>query len=134
MEIIWASSPYATISPSVCEYVAMVSQYVFPSSRGLFRIVKHGHRWRSLIEAKEVARHDSPEAALDALREAWPQARLPQTLSGWRYLAEAANLPHARLARATNGIRVVGIDPAQPRVRRSRRAWGRSTLDVTDHG
>ncbi|GLQ88874.1 hypothetical protein [Dyella flagellata] len=112
----------------------MVSQYVFPSSRGLFRIAKHGHRWRSLVEAQEVARHDSPEAALDALREAWPQARLPQALSEWRYVAEAASLPYARLARATNGIRVVGIDPSQPRVRRSRRVWGRPSRDVTDHG
>lgn len=112
----------------------MVSQYVFPSSRGLFRIVKHGRRWRSLVEAKELARHDSAQAALDALLEAWPQARLPQALSGWRYVAEAAYLPHARLARATNGIRVSGIDPSQPRVCRSRRGGGRPRRDVTDHG
>lgn len=112
----------------------MVSQYVFPSSRGLFRIVKHGHRWRSLVEAQEVARHDSPEAALEALRRDWPQARLPQALSQWRYVAEAANLPHARLARATNGIRVIGIDPSQPRVRRSRRGAGRPNRGATDHG
>lgn len=112
----------------------MVSQYVFPSRVGLFRIVKHGHRWRSLIEVKEVGRHDSAEAALDVLRGAWPQARLPQTLSGWRYVAEAAELPHARLARATNGIRVIGIDPSQPRARRSRRASGRPSRDVIDHG
>jgi hypothetical protein len=112
----------------------MVSQYVFPSTRGLFRIVKHGHRWRSLIEAREVARHDSPEAALDALRQAWPRARLPQVLSGWRYVAEATYLPHARLARATNGIRVTGIDPSQPLVRRSRRGQGRPSRSVIDHG
>ncbi|WP_196240424.1 hypothetical protein [Dyella choica] len=112
----------------------MVSQYVFPSSRGLFRIVKHGHRWRSLLEAREVARHESPEAALVALREAWPQARLPQALSQWRYVAEAASLPHVRLARATNGIRIIGIGPSQPRARRSRRVWGRPSRDVTDHG
>ena len=112
----------------------MVSQYVFPSSRGLFRIVKHGHRWRSLVEAREVARHDSPEAALDALRQAWPHARLPQVLSEWRYVADAAYLPHARLARTTNGFRITGIDPSQPRVRRSRRVLGRPSRDVTDHG
>lgn len=112
----------------------MVSQYVFPSSRGLFRIVKHGHRWRALIEVSEVSRHDSAEAALNALRDACPQARLPQKLSSWRYVAEAAELPHARLARATNGIRVVGIDPSQPRARRSRRGSSRSSRDVTDHG
>ena len=112
----------------------MVSQYVFPSSLGLFRIVMHGHRWRSLIEARKVARHDSAEAALHALRQAWPHARLPRRLSEWRYVAEAAYLPHARLARATNGIRVTGIDPSQPRVRRSRRAQGRPSRGVTDHG
>ena len=112
----------------------MVSQYVFPSTRGLFRIVSHGHRWRSLIETREIARHDSPEAALDALRQAWPHARLPRVLSQWRYVAEAAYLPHARLARATNGIRVTGIDPSQPRVRRSRRAQSRPSRGVTDHG
>jgi len=55
-------------------------------------------------------------------------------LSEWRYVAEAAYLPHARLARATNGIRVTGIDPSQPRVRRSRRAQGRPSRGVTDHG
>lgn len=112
----------------------MVSQYVFPSSRGLFRIVKHGHRWRSLMEAGEVGRHDSAEAALDALRHAWPQARLPHMLSRWRYVAEAPELPHARLARATSGIRVTGIDPSQPRAHRSRRASGRPRRGVTDHG
>ena len=112
----------------------MVSQYVFPSSRGLFRIVRHGHRWRSLHETREIARHDSPEAALDALREAWPQARLPRALSQWRYLGEATSLPHARLARATHAFRMSGIDPSQARVFRSRRASGRRSRGVTDHG
>jgi hypothetical protein len=112
----------------------MMSQYVFPSSRGLFRIVRHGHRWRSLIEAREWARHDSAEAALDALRLAWPQARLPQTLSEWRYVAAESALPHARLARATSTFRTSSVDPSQPRVRRSRRAQGRSSRGVTDHG
>jgi len=112
----------------------MVSQYVFPTKRGLFRIVKHGHRWRTLIEVQELGRHDSAEAAVDALRSAWPQARLPEMLSEWRYVAEAAELPHARLARATNGIRVIGIDPSQPRVRRSRRTQARVNRNVIDHG
>lgn len=112
----------------------MVSQYVFPSSRGLFRIVRHGHRWRSLIETQELARHDSAEAAVDALRQAWPQARLPQALSQWRYVGEAALLPHARLARATHAFRVSGIDPSQARVHRSRRVSGRRSRGVTDHG
>lgn len=112
----------------------MVSQYVFPSSRGLFRIVRHGHRWRSLVEAREVARHESAEAALDALRLAWPQARLPQALSEWRYVSEAFDLPHARLARATHSSRITGVDPSQARVRRSRRLQGRPSRGVTDHG
>lgn len=112
----------------------MVSQYVFPSRQGMFRIVRHGHRWRALIEARECSRHESAEAALDALREAWPQARLPQVLGEWRYVPDAAALPYARLARATNGIRVIGIDPSQPRVRRSRRTQGRASRGVTDHG
>jgi hypothetical protein len=116
------------------ELIPMMSQYVFPSRRGLFRIVKHGHRWRSLVEALEVARHDTPEAALEALRIAWPQARLPQTLGEWRYVGEAAALPHARLARATSAFRTAGVDPSQARVRRSRRSMGRANRDVTDHG
>jgi hypothetical protein len=116
------------------ESLPMMSQYVFPSSRGLFRIVRHGHRWRSLIETREWARHDSAEAALDALRLAWPQARLPQALSEWRYIAEQAELPHARLARATSTFRASSVDPSQARVRRSRRIQGRPSRGVTDHG
>jgi hypothetical protein len=112
----------------------MMSQYVFPSSRGLFRIVRHGHRWRSLLEARELSRHDTAEAALDALRLAWPQARLPQFLSEWRYLAEAADLPHARLARATTTSRLTGADPVPVRMRRSRRTLGRPSRGATDHG
>jgi len=112
----------------------MESQYVFPSSRGLFRIVRHGHRWRSLIEALEVARHDSAEAALEALRIAWPQARLPQTLSEWRYVGDSTALPHARLARATSTFRTAAVDPSQGHVRRSRRAWVRPNRGVTDRG
>jgi hypothetical protein len=112
----------------------MMSQYVFPSSRGLFRIVRHGHRWRALLDARELARHDTAEAALDALRLTWPQARLPQYLSEWRYLAEAADLPHARLARATTTFRSTGIDPVSTRTRRSRRSTGRSNHGAIDHG
>ena len=112
----------------------MMSQYVFPSRRGQFCIVQHGHRSRSLIDAREWARHDSAEAALEALRLVWPQARLPEALSGWRYLAEAPALPHARLARATSTFRTSGVDPSQARVRRSRRLQGRPSRGVTDHG
>ena len=82
----------------------MTTQYVFLSMYGLFRIAKHGRRWRSLMENKEVARHDSPEAALDVLRQAWPQARLPQALCDWRYVA-AASWSHKRLTRITKGIK-----------------------------
>jgi hypothetical protein len=116
------------------EYLPVMSQYVFPSSRGLFRIVRHGHRWRSLIETRELARHDSAEAALDALRRGWPQARLPQMLSEWRYIGESFGLPHARLSRATSSFRVTGIDPSQARVHRSRRLQSRSNRSVTDLG
>jgi hypothetical protein len=122
------------LSPSDMEYLPMMSQYVFPSSRGLFRIVRHGHRWRSLIEARELARHDTPEAALDALRLAWPQARLPQYLSEWRYLAESPALPHARLARATTTFRSTGVDSGPTRMRRSRRTLARPNRGATDHG
>jgi len=112
----------------------MMSQYVFPSSRGLFRIVRHGHRWRSLIEACEVARHDTAEAALDALRLAWPQAKLPPFLSEWRYLAEGPALPHARLNRATTASRLTGADSSTARLRHSRRTLSRPSRGVTDHG
>ncbi|MBM7130398.1 hypothetical protein [Dyella mobilis] len=109
-----------------------MSQYVFPTSRGLFRIVRHGHRWRSLVEARELARHDTAEAALDALRIAWPQARLPQFLSGWRYLAQSPDLPRARLARATATFRPSGVDLGSMRARRSRRTPCRPSLGATD--
>jgi hypothetical protein len=123
------------LSASDVEYLPMMSQYVFPSRSGLFRIVRHGHRWRSMIEARELSRHDSAEAALDALRQAWPQARLPQFLSEWRYLAESAELPHARLSRATTTtFRLAGADPTHLRVRRARRASGRPNRDATDRG
>ncbi|GGA08091.1 hypothetical protein GCM10011408_31800 [Dyella caseinilytica] len=122
------------LSSSDVEYLPMMSQYVFPSSRGLFRIVRHGHRWRSLIEAREVARHDSAEAALDALRMAWPQAKLPPFLSEWRYLAEAPALPHARLNRATTTFRSNGADSSATRLRHSRRTLSRPSRGVTDHG
>jgi hypothetical protein len=122
------------LSPSDMEYLPMMSQYVFPSRRGLFRIVRHGHRWRSLIEARELARHDTAEAALDALRLAWPQARLPPFLSEWRYLAESPALPHARLARATTTFRLSGVDSSSTRMRRSRRTLGRPSRGATDHG
>jgi hypothetical protein len=66
----------------------VLAQYVIPSKLGLFRIVQHGHRWRSLLDERELGRHDGACAALVFLRDAWPRARLPTTLSHWRYLPE----------------------------------------------
>ncbi len=75
----------------------MPAQYVAPSKFGLFRIVRHGRRWRSLLEGCELARHDDASAALAYLQASCPRARLPTTLADWRYLAE----PPARLAQAS---------------------------------
>ena len=75
----------------------MPAQYVAPSKFGLFRIVRHGRRWRSLLEDCELARHDDSASALAYLHASCPRARLPATLEQWRYLAE----PPARLAQAS---------------------------------
>lgn len=73
----------------------VLAQYVYSAKIGLFRIVQHGHRWRSLLEAEEIDRHDSAESALNALREQWPHARLPEQLDQWRHLPALA-LSHSR--------------------------------------
>lgn len=65
----------------------MPTQYVTPSKFGLFRIVRHGRRWRSLLEGRELARHEEAAAALAYLHASCPRARLPARLEGWRYLA-----------------------------------------------
>ena len=75
---------------------AMPAQYVAPSKFGLFRIVRHWRRWRSLLEDCELARHDDAAAALAYLQASCPRARLPRALDEWRYLAG----PPARLAQA----------------------------------
>ena len=75
----------------------MPAQYVAPSKFGLFRIVRHGRRWRSLLGDCELARHDDVSAALAYLHESCKRARLPTTLEQWRYLGE----PPARLAQAS---------------------------------
>lgn len=75
----------------------MLAQYVAPSKFGLFRIVRHGRRWRSLLEGSELARHDDITAALAYLQASCPRARLPSALDEWRYLAG----PPARLAQAS---------------------------------
>lgn len=73
----------------------MLAQYVYPSLLGLFRIVRHGRRWRALCEHEEVGRFDCELGALAALREAYPHARLPARLERWRFLPQLA-LVHAR--------------------------------------
>ncbi|WP_266156450.1 hypothetical protein [Dyella silvatica] len=75
----------------------VLAQYVYSAKIGLFRIVQHGHRWRSLLDAEEIDRHDSAESALHALRQQWPQARLPDRLQLWRHLPALA-LSHSRPA------------------------------------
>jgi hypothetical protein len=77
------------------EIVIVLAQYVHPSNSGLFRIVQHGHRWRALLDDREMGRHGTAEAALVAVRAACPRARVPATLRHWRQLPEPARL-HAR--------------------------------------
>jgi hypothetical protein len=71
----------------------VLAQYVFTSSEGLFRIVRHGHRWRALRGDAEVGRFDSPEVAVAGLRELYASSRLPRRLADWRFLP-AAPLGH----------------------------------------
>jgi hypothetical protein len=73
----------------------VLAQYVYPSLLGLFRIIRHGRRWRALCEDTEVGRFDCEESALDALRQNYPHARLPARLERWRFLPQLA-LVHAR--------------------------------------
>ena len=42
----------------------MLAQYVYPSLLGLFRIVRHGRRWRALHESAEVGRFEFPNSVL----------------------------------------------------------------------
>lgn len=83
----------------------MLAQYVLPSKLGLFRIVRHGRRWRSLLDERELGRHDGAGAALAFLRDRWPRARLPMSLDCWRYLPAPA---HARAQHAATSWRMVG--------------------------
>jgi hypothetical protein len=75
----------------------MLSQYVYPSKTGLFRIIRHGRQWRVLCEKQEFGRHETADAALIAARIACPQARLPGALAQWRYIPEQA-LAHSRVS------------------------------------
>ncbi|QWT20689.1 hypothetical protein KPL74_01455 [Bacillus sp. NP157] len=68
----------------------MLAQYVHTSSEALFRIVRHGHRWRALRDNVEIGRFDSAEDAVRDLREASPTLRLPRRLADWRFLPAAA--------------------------------------------
>ncbi|HEX7816179.1 hypothetical protein [Dyella sp.] len=75
----------------------MLAQYVYSAKTGLFRIVQHGRRWRSLCGEQEVGRHETLEAAIAALRGNHPQARLPEDIESWRHLPALALL-HSRPA------------------------------------
>lgn len=73
----------------------MLAQYVYPSTLGLFRIIRHGHRWRALRDRAELGRYACEQSALQALRSEFPQARLPARLERWRFLPQLA-LVHSR--------------------------------------
>jgi len=73
----------------------VLAQYVASSRLGLARIVRHGHRWRALINDSEYGRHESPEEAVQALRATAPGARVPADLAAWRFTDDhpLASLP-----------------------------------------
>ena len=73
----------------------MPAQYVCPSRLGLFRIVRHGRRWRAIHEQVEIGRFGCERDALEALRAHCPRARLPRQLERWRFLPQLAMI-HAR--------------------------------------
>lgn len=73
----------------------MLAQYVYPTTLGLFRIIRHGKRWRALRDRAELGRFECEQRALEALREEFPRARLPARLERWRFLPQLA-LVHAR--------------------------------------
>ncbi|MDE2248957.1 MAG: hypothetical protein KGM46_08805 [Pseudomonadota bacterium] len=76
----------------------MLAQYVYPSRFGLMRIVKHGRRWRALLEEREIARHESAETALSAMRAAFARARIPASLALWRQIPASTRLAHRGLS------------------------------------
>nr|WP_255494762.1 hypothetical protein [Luteibacter sp. Sphag1AF] len=67
-----------------------MAQYVYQSTSGLFRIIRHGHRWRALLDEVELGRFDEPDAAATALRDSFNAARVPHRLDRWRYLPATA--------------------------------------------
>lgn len=68
----------------------MQAQYVHSSPQALFRIVRHGHRWRALCDGQELGRFDTAEEAVHGLREGQPNAKLPRRLADWRYIPAPA--------------------------------------------
>ncbi|MFA6232095.1 MAG: hypothetical protein WC617_18300 [Rhodanobacter sp.] len=86
-----------TLTISIPRDKIVLAQYVYLSRFGLMRIVKHGRRWRALLEEREIARHESAETALTALRGAFLRARLPASLALWRHIPESGVIP-TRLA------------------------------------
>lgn len=84
--------------PTVHGIDVVLAQYVYSSRLGLFRIVQHGRRWRSLLDERELGRHESAGSALEDLCGAWPTARLPRQLGHWRYLPGLTPV-RARIAR-----------------------------------
>jgi hypothetical protein len=106
--------------PVVEDRPTMLTQYVYPSKTGLFRIIRHGRQWRALCEELEIGRHETAEAALIAARIACPQARLPGELGQWRYLPELA-LAHSRVS-GEGGTRVEFVLPSG---RPEGSPWGR---------
>jgi hypothetical protein len=68
----------------------VLAQYVFTAANAIFRVVRHGHRWRALRGDVEVGRFESAEAAVLSLRDACRDARLPRRLTDWRFLPPAA--------------------------------------------
>lgn len=77
----------------------MLAQYVAPTRLGIARIIRHGRQWRALINDAEYGRHETPEAAVTALREGEPSARVPG-LPDWRFTDDhpLASLPNPRAA------------------------------------
>ncbi|TCV97027.1 hypothetical protein EC912_10120 [Luteibacter rhizovicinus] len=67
----------------------MLAQYVYQSTSGLFRIIRHGHRWRALLDEVEVGRFDEPVHAAGAIRDMYSEARVPARIDRWRFLPDA---------------------------------------------
>ncbi len=68
----------------------MLAQYVFTAANAIFRIVRHGHRWRALRDTIELGRFETAEAAMIGLRDMCRDVRLPRRLTDWRFLPPAA--------------------------------------------